>query len=554
MKTFLRFALGSVLAGATLSATASAADLYVKFKPNASTSLLNASIGAKVVKSFPQIGWQVVRLPRTMDATRGARYYRSLSTVSQVSTPVVGKKLVVPNDPLYGPIVGNTIKQYQHAQIGMPAAWELSLGSPAVTVAIIDTGVRKTHEDLVNQMRTDNRNTIEGQTGTDITDNDGHGTHVAGIAAATTNNAKGGAGTAWNVRILGLKAGDPLFPADAVVEAILYAADQGAQVINMSIGFGGRVPIIDAALQYAHEEKDVVLVAAAGNDNLPAYGSPALGPGVLTVGSTVQGGDKSGFSNFGPDVEVAAPGSDIVSSATSGDSDYIVNSGTSMASPVVAGAAALMRAYAPELPNTEIINALTSTAIHGSEPFTVYGQVNVAAAILALPVGEKTDYDPSTASTVANEGTFVNGTGDPGTDSSYLTDMDNSSLEIRSNYRPAIGTVAGATTDFNIAAEREKIINGRLHMSLKAASGVTLLVMMQNASTGAFEQFTSARLSANTTNLDLAVPRPTLLKYLKGDGSVRVMVRTINPSRLSPRGTSFRTSIDEIGLLITSRK
>lgn len=548
MKTILRLALGSVLTGAALTATAAPGELYVKFKPNASPALLNAGIGAKVVRSFPEIGWQVVTLPTTVSAERAKRYFRALSTVAAIEESVKRYKKVIPNDPLYGPIQGNIVKQYQHAQIGMPAAWELSLGSPSVTVAVIDSGTRVTHEDLVAQHRSDSFNAVNG--GTDFSDPDGHGTHVAGCAVATANNGKGGLGTAWNARLLTIKISYSESGLDDYVAGVMYAANKNVQVINMSYGGPAFSQMENDALQYAFN-RDIVLVAASGNENSSFAGYPAQYTNILSIGSTEQGGGKSVFSNFGAEVDVAAPGGQIVSTATSADSNYIVSSGTSMAAPVTAGAIALMRAYAPELPGTEIVAALKNTAVQGSDRFTVHGQINVAAAIASLSRPRIDDLNPSSASVVAQEGTVVNTTGSSTTDAAYLNDVDNSTLEIRSNYQPGLGTVAGITTDFSVTAEQAKIITSRLQMSVRAASGVTMLVMLQNPTTGAFEQFNSARLSAATSNFDFALPRVTLLKYLKSNKTVRVMVRAINPSRLAPGGVPFRASIDSIGLRVT---
>lgn len=552
MKTILRLALGSVLAGGTF-ASAAPTELLVKFKPNASPALLNASIGARVVKNLPEIGWQKIQLPSSVSKDRGLRYYKALTTVAAVESSIKYTKDRTPNDPLIGQTTGTNYKQYWHEQIKMFGAWELSIGSPSVLLAVVDSGIRATHEDLAAQHSPLSRNFTTGGSPTDLTDGDGHGTHVAGCAAATGNNSKGGAGTAWNVKILTCKITYGESGTEDFAEAVIYAANQGAKVINMSFGSYGASSMLNDAVQFAYL-KDAVLVSSAGNDNIPNPHYPSDFPNVISVGSTNQGGGKSDFSNFGTGVDVAAPGGDIVSTGISADSAYIVNSGTSMASPITAGAIALMRAYAPELSNNEFVSAIYNTAVQGTDRFTVRGQIDVNAAILSLPVGVKTEVDPSTAAVVSNEGTIVNPTGSPTTDSSYLASADNSALEVRSNYRAGIGTVASVATTLKVTPTADKLLTGRLNMSLRAASGVTMLVMIQNASTNQFELFHSAKLSTATTNVDLPLPRPTLLKYRKSDGSVNIMVRTINPSRLSPGGTSFRTSFDSIGLSVTSRK
>ncbi|RYG88606.1 hypothetical protein EON77_00395 [bacterium] len=554
MKTLLRFALGSLFAGATAAAFAAAQlELLVKYAPNATPTLLNAGIGAKTLASYPQIGWQKIQVPGGMTKERAIRYYKSLSSVVAVEERTKPVAYLIPNDPLYGQSSGNVYKQYQHAQINMPSAWELSIGSPNVTVAVVDSGSRPTHEDLVGQILSTSRNFTSGGTASDISDGDGHGTHVSGLAAATGNNGKGGLGTGWNVKLLTCKITYGTSGTEDFANAIMYAADQGAKVINMSFGSRGYSQMLDEAVQYAFN-KDVVMVAAAGNDNETSARYPASLPNVLTVASTDQGSGRSSFSNYGPLVDVAAPGGEIVSTATTGDSDYIVESGTSMASPVTAGAVALMRAYAPDAPGTEIVTALISTARQASTPFTVYGQIDVAAAMRAIAIPVVTGLKPGAAAIVNNEGVISNTTGAPATDASYLSTTDGSTLNIRSNYQASLGTVAGFTTTFatsTTAPDLTKLLTGRLQMTLRANTNVTALVMMLNTTTNSWDLVNSTRLTSTDQTINLALPRPTIKQYINSAGNVTVRVRAINPSRLAPGGAPFTANIDSANLILT---
>lgn len=256
----------------------------------------------------------------------------------------------------------------------MSSAWDkvTMAERQGVVIAIVDTGVRTTHEDLA-------ANIVSGY---DFVNNDalpdddnGHGTHVAGIAAAISDNSKGIAGTAGGVKIMPVKVMDAngAGTSDVIALGIIYAADHGADVINMSLG-GGDSNVIHTAVNYALD-KGVVVVAAVGNDsnhygagapgdlgpaepadNAHIYYSPvnfpAAYPGVISVGAVDDWGAGymiADFSNIGSEVDVVAPGVDILSTYNTGDQAYQLESGTSMSTPMVSGLAALILAADPHL-------------------------------------------------------------------------------------------------------------------------------------------------------------------------------------------------------------
>ncbi|MBP8809747.1 MAG: peptidase S8 [Kofleriaceae bacterium] len=257
-----------------------------------------------------------------------------------------------PDDPLYG-------KQWHLRQLGMPEAWKLADGG-GVIVAVLDTGVA--YEDHGRYHQVEDLRGLEFVKPYDFVDNDshanddhGHGTHVTGTIAQATHNGKGVAGVARNVRIMPLKVlgGNGSGSVAGIADAIRYAADNGAKVINMSLGGPFPSRVLKKAVQYAHD-KGVVVVCAAGNESRNKVGYPAAYPGAIAVAST-RGDEATAFySNYGKDIDVAAPGGDtrngdgggvLQNTIKIGDptsSGYYAFQGTSMASPHVAGVAALI--------------------------------------------------------------------------------------------------------------------------------------------------------------------------------------------------------------------
>ncbi len=273
-------------------------------------------------------------------------------------------------------------------------------GDPTVTVAVIDTGVDYNHEDLRANMWTNPNeipgngidddgdgyvddvygvNVLDGAEGADAgdpMDDHGHGTHVAGIIAAS-NNHKGSMGIAYNCKIMAIKAGNGsgYFTNSAIAKAVTYAYEHGADVINMSFGGSGISYVVQEALETAYER--CVLVAAAGNDGMPNEGLgvpsyPGAFPFVVGVMSESALHVESAFTNYDlrkdnkVEYEVYAPGEDVYSSIP--NNRYAKWSGTSMAAPVVSGAAALLRSLHPDrkiFPTKAIMSRLCSNMGHG---------------------------------------------------------------------------------------------------------------------------------------------------------------------------------------------
>jgi subtilisin family serine protease len=305
------------------------------------------------------------------------------------------------------------------ADISASEAWDLYTGGSDVIIAVIDTGVDLDHPDLAAKITSGSQagyNFISP--GANPNDDNGHGTHVAGIAAAASNNGKGVAGVSWGAKIMPLKILDSGGGGTTynLSQAIMYAADHGAKVINMSLGgnCGPGWPDVEAAIDYA-VDKGGLLIAASGNDYSASVFCPGAINGVMAVGATDDDDFRASYSNYGSALDVVAPGSSIYStlidSNPAGAGTYGYNSGTSMASPHAAGLAALLWSYAPDLSRGQIESIIQGTAddlgSSGWDQYYGYGRINARRAleIVTLQTAPAQtimflDNDPATVSSI----------------------------------------------------------------------------------------------------------------------------------------------------------
>jgi subtilisin family serine protease len=329
------------------------------------------------------------------------------------------------------------IDDSQFADVRLPLAWDVARGDPSVVIAIMDTGVDTSHPDLASQiwhnpgeipgngLDDDGNGLIDDVEGWDfgMWDNDPkpeytpeypgidvgfHGTFCAGIAAAATNNDDGIAGAGWNCRIMPLKVSRPDsgLVASAIAGAFVYAVDQGASVLSMSFGGPGDlgVPEFFQSLVDMATDSGTLCVAAAGNDGDSLLVYPAACDNVLAVGATDFNNERASFSNFGPWVDIAAPGSYMFSTIcrnydfTPLDSliyvgffgwdavnPYMLGDGTSFACPLVAGICGLVRAKYPGLTPQLVIQHMVATgdAVVYDEP--IGPKVNAFSAVSSVP-------------------------------------------------------------------------------------------------------------------------------------------------------------------------
>lgn len=365
-------------------------EILVKYKNSKSLVAAKAldSI-AKTVGSIPAktqslngpLGLALVKLLKNQNYFDAMKALTKNPNVAYAEPNYIAKAESVPNDPYYS-------QQWGPPAIHADTAWDKVTPSQRskVTIAILDTGINASHEDLA-------ANIVPGynfvnNTATP-TDGHGHGTHVAGIAAAIINNGRGIAGISGGSKIMPIKVLDDSGSGNYshIIQGIQYAADHGAQVISMSLGGPGSSRSMQDAINYAIN-KGVTVVAAAGNEG-GAVDFPGNCAGVITVGALDSNGTRASYSNFGPELDVMAPGSQIYSSYINGSSSYTYMSGTSMATPAVAGVAALVRAANPGLTPAQVSDIIDRSAADMSNPGfdnnTGYGRVDAAQAVnLAL--------------------------------------------------------------------------------------------------------------------------------------------------------------------------
>ena len=287
------------------------------------------------------------------------------------------------NDPL-------STFQYPLSKVNAYGAWDVTTGSSSIIVGILDTGVNANHPDLAGRVLP-GHDFFHG--GTDTSDPVGHGTHIAGIIAASGDNGQGIAGMCWQCKILPVKVGDDRgLRDDAITDGIRWAVDNGARVLNLSFGGSGDSPAIHEAIQYAIS-KNVLVVVAAGNE--ADEGNPVEYPAAydesLAVGATDDNDQHAFFSEVQSYVDVSAPGWNVPGTGNQFDpSGYESESGTSFSAPYVAGEAALLLSVNPSLDVNALRNLILSTADDLGQPGQDWefgaGRINAGRAVANVHV------------------------------------------------------------------------------------------------------------------------------------------------------------------------
>ena len=364
--------------------------------------------GMTVQKVSTSGSFVVVEVP---DLATAMTAVANVQGVRYVEPDVRLRALQTPNDPRYG-------EQYGPPLMGAPAAWDdAGFGSADITVAVIDTGIRRTHEDFESGRVLGGYDYVNSDS--DPADDCGHGTHVAGTVGATTGNGRGVAGmsqaTILPLRALGAIGGlitlQCTGSTSAIAQAIRDAADQRADIISMSIGGGGS-STLQSAVQYAWS-KGSLLVAAAGNDGANnSIDFPAAYPEVIAVGAVTSSKARASYSDGGPQLEVVAPGSNVLSTYNSSNTSYTSLSGTSMATPHVAGALALTLSCAPAGTSPAALRqALAETAedlgAAGRDTSYGYGLARVDLLVDSVCTGTGGGDSPSASFTADTDGLTV---------------------------------------------------------------------------------------------------------------------------------------------------
>jgi subtilisin family serine protease len=375
--------------------------------------------GASVLETLGDIGWQRIRIPEGMTVEQALQQFQKLDGVIAVQPNFYYHLLTTtPNDPQFV-----STGMYGLGKISAPLAWDLTTGSSSVVVADIDTGMRYTHQDLAanawinegeisgNGVDDDNNGFVDDVRGWDFFYNDsnpiddagGHGTHTAGTIGAVGNNLLNVVGVNWNVKIMPIKIYSPNgtdSTSAMLVNAYNYVRMMklrgvNIRVTNNSYGGCGEACGYDQATKDALDgmgDAGILNVFAAGNANVNndinpsgSYPSVYTSPSILAVAASTSTDAKASFSSYGPiSVDLAAPGSGVLSTYASSDTATATLSGTSMATPHAAGAAALLSAYNPNLS----VASLKATLMNTVDPLAVWaplvksgGRLNVFAAM-----------------------------------------------------------------------------------------------------------------------------------------------------------------------------
>jgi thermitase len=345
-----------------------------------------APMGGSLILRDDTLHWVSAKFQDATQAQRALRAAEAQGHVRFAARDATASIALEPNDPRYG-------EQWGYPAIFAPQAWDIEMGSHDVKVAVIDTGVRATHPDLVANLCGPHVSTVPGSPNPD--DDYGHGTHVIGTVAAATNNGVGVAGTAqtcvMSARVLQFGGGQWSW----IAAGVTWAANNGADIISMSLQ-GPFHQVMQDAVRHAYNNKGALVVSAAGNWGCSGLPTPnnVLNDGTIAypgrydesmaVAALVDPGlETAGFSSCGADMEIAGPGAGVLSTVPGG---YASFSGTSMATPHVSGVAALVKAQNPSISNVALRCLLDLTAdeigLPGRDFQTGWGKLNALRALL----------------------------------------------------------------------------------------------------------------------------------------------------------------------------
>ena len=330
------------------------------------------SLGAQVDEEIPQIGVQVVKLPV---AANEEAFVRAFAAQPEVAFAELDRLFppddITPNDYYYP-------YEWHLTKISAPQAWTVTTGSSDVIIAIIDTGVDSTHPDLSGKM-VSGWNFFDNNSNT--SDVYGHGTAVAGAAAAISNNGMGVASLAWGCLIIPVRVSDTQGNASgsAIANGLRWAADNGARVANISYNVTGSATVTSAAKYF--QQKGGVVTVSAGND--ATFNPSPDNRYVLTVSASSNLDRVASFSNTGNNIDLSAPGTEILTTFSGGGYGY--GSGTSFSAPIVAGIAALVMSADSTLSPAKVQDILEQSSDDlgppGWDPGYGWGRVNAAKAV-----------------------------------------------------------------------------------------------------------------------------------------------------------------------------
>ena len=395
--------------------------VLARFAPGASAAAVAARAGASIEREI-SLGILVLDVPAGAEMTVAEALSRNPNVefaepdwirtfgdpaVMPVNDPFIGYKWDLDNDGNIYSSTGDVLATTGASDADMDwreAVESLSSSNGTARIGIMDTGVRNDHEELTGRIAVQ-YDFYAGDTNAE--DDNGHGTHVAGIAAAATDNGTGVAGVAYTgsvdfaiAKVCGQSNPGPFgygCPSSAIADGIVWAVDNGAHVLNLSLGGGGGSTTTQSALRYARSN-NVLPFCATGNDN-GAVSYPAAWPECVAVGATDWGDNRASYSNYGPEIAISAPGGDdehpdgysyILSSYNESSTSYAFLAGTSMATPQATGLGALLHVLGVADDDSKLSNMKSTSDDLGASGWDQYfgeGRINVAAAVSAAGGG-----------------------------------------------------------------------------------------------------------------------------------------------------------------------
>jgi thermitase len=488
-------------------------------------------LGAKETASIPQIGWHKLSLPTGLSTAAAIKLLSAQPGVDRAEPNYIRHiTQFVPTDPDYK-------FQYGPRLIGCEAAWPLTLGSSDVTIGFVDTGIDLANTEFVNRIKIANGCNIVGGNSSPIDDND-HGTHVAGIATAALNNGVGIAGVCPTATILPVKVLDASGSGTIaqIAQGYMFAADNGADIINASLGGTDFSQTEQDAVNYVLG-KGKLFVAAAGNsgDQGDHLFYPAAYTGVIGVGAVDSSDVYQSWSQYGSWVKVAAPGVHVYSTYPNGQ--YAYDDGTSMSCPHVAGALALLKGFAGSgVKNTQIQNALFA-GCQSVGNFCQYGRVSVYTSLQLLSNTNQTTQTAPYA--VGGYAGYITGG-----NTASLASVDSNDLLVAGYVQADQSQIAGFQATYLLTQNVPSITRLGLSLSATAPGNTAGAAYAYNFLKGRFDLIGKFAFGTGLTTTALSLHGVTA--YIR-NGAVRILVITVQPA-----GPPYTLSVDQAVVTVTT--
>lgn len=495
-------------------------------------------VSNQILRYIPETGEMVIRVSAGADENSTSAALMATGDYQYAEPNYFVYPARIPNDPQYG-------QQWHHPKVQSDRAWDLTTGSSMIISAVVDTGIDTTHPDLMN-IRVPGYNSVDRKAeidGGDVTDINGHGTHVAGDSVAEGNNGVGVSGMGWNIRVMMCRTSNSPgggASQDDILDGARWAVDHGAKSVSASYsGVGGQA--IETTGQYI-KNRGGLFFYAAGNDGRDLSGFQYQH--TVVVGASTPGDTKAGFSAYGRGVNVFAPGTGILSTTNGGG--YGMSDGTSMATPIANGVVALMFSANPTLTGQQAQNILYANC-DNIGPRSIYGngRINSYKCVLAAQSQLAREVMPGAITTT--EGRWITGSV-----ADILNPNTGRYYEVQAFYRNG-GYGAAEEVTFQTTSSPSTVLSLKLTAQVQAvpATLATAQIFAYNYTTGRYDYLGANPVSANsTTQFSRSIPSSPS-RYINSGGQVKFVIRTFSngtyynrpPIQFSMRTSYARLSI-----------